>query len=97
MLSFNSDDWPVFRDLTTSRLEILITQTIFQTKGLQVEFVDLESIVVCFPDLRYLALSYDLRDDLKEGVLHYSLQGELPLENMRVLDIGMNPNSINNV
>nr|XP_043625850.1 F-box/LRR-repeat protein At1g67190-like [Erigeron canadensis] len=35
MLSFNSDDWPVFRDLTTSRLEILITQTIFQTKGLQ--------------------------------------------------------------
>ncbi|KAI3523263.1 hypothetical protein L1887_01323 [Cichorium endivia] len=35
MLSFNFDDWPVFGDLTTSRLEILITQTIFQTKGLQ--------------------------------------------------------------
>uniref|UniRef100_A0A5B7AA91 F-box domain-containing protein n=1 Tax=Davidia involucrata TaxID=16924 RepID=A0A5B7AA91_DAVIN len=34
-LSFNSDDWPVYRDLTTSRLEILITQTIFQTTGLQ--------------------------------------------------------------
>lgn len=34
-LSFNSIDWPVFRDLTTSRLEILITQTIFQTTGLQ--------------------------------------------------------------
>ncbi|KAF5202561.1 F-box/RNI-like superfamily protein [Thalictrum thalictroides] len=34
-LSFNSIDWPVYRDLTTSRLEILITQTIFQTTGLQ--------------------------------------------------------------
>ncbi|GAB2285550.1 hypothetical protein Dimus_019997 [Dionaea muscipula] len=34
-LSFNSNDWPVYRDLTTSRLEILITQTIFQTIGLQ--------------------------------------------------------------
>ncbi|XP_010244826.1 PREDICTED: F-box/LRR-repeat protein At1g67190-like [Nelumbo nucifera] len=34
-LSFNSNDWPVYRDLTTRRLEILITQTIFQTTGLQ--------------------------------------------------------------
>ncbi|KAJ0083940.1 hypothetical protein Patl1_30410 [Pistacia atlantica] len=34
-LSFNSSDWPVYHDLTTNRLEILITQTIFQTSGLQ--------------------------------------------------------------
>ncbi|KAJ6803315.1 F-box/LRR-repeat protein [Iris pallida] len=34
-LSFSSDDWPVYRDLTTRRLEIIITQTIFQTQGLQ--------------------------------------------------------------
>ncbi|VVA94331.1 unnamed protein product [Arabis nemorensis] len=34
-LSFNSADWPFYRDLTTNRLEILITQTIFQTTGLQ--------------------------------------------------------------
>ncbi|XP_010521659.1 PREDICTED: F-box/LRR-repeat protein At1g67190 [Tarenaya hassleriana] len=34
-LSFNSSDWPFYRDLTTNRLEILITQTIFQTTGLQ--------------------------------------------------------------
>lgn len=34
-LSFNSNDWPVYRDLTTSQLEILITQTIFQNTGLQ--------------------------------------------------------------
>lgn len=34
-LSFNSNDWPGYRDITTRRLEILITQTIFQTSGLQ--------------------------------------------------------------
>uniref|UniRef100_A0A7C8Z2Y8 F-box domain-containing protein n=1 Tax=Opuntia streptacantha TaxID=393608 RepID=A0A7C8Z2Y8_OPUST len=34
-LSFNSNDWSVYRDLATSRLEILITQTIFQTSGLR--------------------------------------------------------------
>ncbi|KAJ6983947.1 F-box/LRR-repeat protein [Populus alba x Populus x berolinensis] len=34
-LSFNSNDWHVYQDITTSRLEILITQTIFQTTGLQ--------------------------------------------------------------
>lgn len=34
-LSFNSNDWPVYHDITTSRLEILITQTIFQSTGLQ--------------------------------------------------------------
>lgn len=34
-LSFNCNDWPVYGDLTTSRLEILITQTIFLTSGLQ--------------------------------------------------------------
>lgn len=34
-LSFNSNDWPIYNDLTTSRLEIIITQTIFQTNGLQ--------------------------------------------------------------
>lgn len=32
-LSFNSDDFP--RDMTTRQLEIIITQTIFQTMGLQ--------------------------------------------------------------
>ncbi|CAN1171386.1 F-box/LRR-repeat protein At1g67190 [Linum perenne] len=34
-LSFNSNDWPLYHDFTTSRLQILITQTIFQTTGLQ--------------------------------------------------------------
>lgn len=43
-LSFNSNDWPVYHDLTTSRLEILITQTIFQTSGL-------ECLSVCMDDV----------------------------------------------
>ncbi|CAK9188144.1 unnamed protein product [Ilex paraguariensis] len=34
-LTFNSNDWPVYHEMTSSRLEILITQTIFQTTGLQ--------------------------------------------------------------
>ncbi|XP_020212309.1 F-box/LRR-repeat protein At1g67190 [Cajanus cajan] len=34
-LSFNYCDWPLYHDLTSNRLEILITQTIFQTKALQ--------------------------------------------------------------
>lgn len=34
-LSFNSSDWPFYHDLTTSRLQVLITQTIFQTTALQ--------------------------------------------------------------
>ncbi|KAL6342086.1 hypothetical protein AAG906_038565 [Vitis piasezkii] len=34
-LSFNSKDWPLYHDLTTSQLEILITETLLQTTGLQ--------------------------------------------------------------
>lgn len=43
-LSFNSNDWPVYHDLTTSRLEILITETIFQTSGL-------EYLSICMDDV----------------------------------------------
>ncbi|CAN4118837.1 unnamed protein product [Withania somnifera] len=34
MLTFNSNDWPLYHELTRSRLEIIVTQTIFQTNGL---------------------------------------------------------------
>lgn len=34
-LSFNSSDWPIYHELIPSRLEILITQTIFQTRTLK--------------------------------------------------------------
>ncbi|KAG5566541.1 hypothetical protein RHGRI_002183 [Rhododendron griersonianum] len=43
-LSFSSDDWSVYRDLTTSRLEILITQTIFQTIGLQGLYIFMDDV-----------------------------------------------------
>ncbi|KAI4322417.1 hypothetical protein L6164_022114 [Bauhinia variegata] len=43
-LSFNSNDWPIYRDLTTNRLEILITQTIFQTTGLQALSILMEDV-----------------------------------------------------
>ncbi|GJY56468.1 F-box/LRR-repeat protein-like protein [Tanacetum coccineum] len=54
----------------------------------EVDFVDLESIALCFPELRHLALSYELRDDLKDGILHYSLEGSSSMENVTVLDLG---------
>uniref|UniRef100_A0A803L2T4 F-box domain-containing protein n=1 Tax=Chenopodium quinoa TaxID=63459 RepID=A0A803L2T4_CHEQI len=34
-LLFDSSDWPLYHDFPLYRLEILITQTIFQTRGLQ--------------------------------------------------------------
>lgn len=43
-LSFNSHDWLVYHELTTSRLEILITQTIFQTTGLQNLYILMEDV-----------------------------------------------------
>ncbi|KMT06798.1 hypothetical protein BVRB_7g159560 [Beta vulgaris subsp. vulgaris] len=34
-LSFDSNDWPFYNDVLPRRLEIVITQTIFQTRGLR--------------------------------------------------------------
>ncbi|CAL0333973.1 unnamed protein product [Lupinus luteus] len=48
------------------------------------EVVDLETIATCFPHLSHLSLSYDVRD----GVLHYGLQGSSCLENVVVLELG---------
>ncbi|NP_001168702.1 F-box/LRR-repeat protein [Zea mays] len=48
------------------------------------EIVDSETIAVSFPLLRHLSLSYELRD----GLLHYSLQGSSLLENVSVLELG---------
>ncbi|RAL51702.1 hypothetical protein DM860_010420 [Cuscuta australis] len=33
-LAFSSNDWPKFRNLTSSELEVIITRTLFQTTGL---------------------------------------------------------------
>ncbi|XP_040995184.1 F-box/LRR-repeat protein At1g67190-like [Juglans microcarpa x Juglans regia] len=43
-LSFNSNDWPVYRDMKTSRLQILITQTIFQTTGLKGLYILMDGV-----------------------------------------------------
>ncbi|KAF1885461.1 hypothetical protein Lal_00029350 [Lupinus albus] len=43
-LSFSSKDWPIYCDMTTTRLEILITQTIFQTSGLQALSILMEGV-----------------------------------------------------
>ncbi|KAL5579811.1 hypothetical protein UlMin_012253 [Ulmus minor] len=44
VLSFNSNDWAAYRDLTTSQLEILITQTIFQTTGLKSLYIMMDNV-----------------------------------------------------
>lgn len=48
------------------------------------EIMDLETIAVCFPQLKHLCLSYDVKD----GLLHNGLQGSLPLENVTTLELG---------
>lgn len=48
------------------------------------EIVDMETIATCFPNLSRLPLSYDLKD----GVLHYGLEGSYELHNVVVLEVG---------
>lgn len=48
------------------------------------DVLDLETIAVCFPQLSHLSLSYDLKD----GILHYGLQGSTPMVNVTVLELG---------
>lgn len=48
------------------------------------EIMDSETIAVCFPQLMHLSLCYDLRD----GLLHYGIQGESPLCNVKILELG---------
>ncbi|KAE8711463.1 F-box/LRR-repeat protein [Hibiscus syriacus] len=48
------------------------------------EVLDLETIAICFPQLKHLALSYELRD----VVMHYGLERSSNLENVMVLELG---------
>ncbi|KAL8115617.1 F-box/LRR-repeat protein At1g67190-like isoform X1 [Apium graveolens] len=52
------------------------------------EIVDLETVALCFPKLSHLALNYDLRDDLRDGVLHYGMHGSSRLQNVITLELG---------
>jgi hypothetical protein len=70
-LSFNSNDWPVFHDLSTSTLEIIITQTIFQTTGLQCLSIFMDDVDE-FSAAPVIAWLMYTRDTLRE--LHYNVR-----------------------
>lgn len=76
--------WPKFYHMISkaSKLHRLrLWSVVFDDED---EVVDIETISVCFPRLTHLSLSYDLRD----GVLHYGLQGLSFLMNVVVLELG---------
>lgn len=76
--------WPKFYQIISrsSKLKKLrLWEVVFNDED---EIVDLETIAVCFPKLSHLSLSYDLRD----GVLHYGLQGDSNLDSVVVLELG---------
>ncbi|KAF6172128.1 hypothetical protein GIB67_029546 [Kingdonia uniflora] len=87
-LAFNSNDWHVFRDLTPSKLEILITQTIFQTTSLQclsilMDYVDEFSAAPVIAWLMYTRdtlrqLQYNVRTSPNVNILERC--GRLKLE-----------------
>ncbi|XAR69738.1 hypothetical protein NMG60_11001443 [Bertholletia excelsa] len=70
-LSFNSNDWSAYHDLTTSRLEILITQTIFQTTGLQCLSIIMDGVDK-FSAAPVIAWLMYTRDSLRQ--LHYNVR-----------------------
>ncbi|XP_061361931.1 F-box/LRR-repeat protein At1g67190-like [Gastrolobium bilobum] len=70
-LSFNSCDWPIYHELTNNRLEILITQTIFQTKALQCLKIFMDDVHE-FSAAPVIAWLMYTRDFLRQ--LHYNVR-----------------------
>lgn len=70
-LVFNSNDWPVYHELTTSRLEILITETIFQTNGLQCLSIVMDDVDE-FSAAPVIAWLMYTRETLRQ--LHYNVR-----------------------
>ncbi|XP_060174532.1 F-box/LRR-repeat protein At1g67190-like [Lycium barbarum] len=68
-LTFNSNDWPVYDELPWSRLEVIITQTIFQTNSLQCLSIILKNDVG-FSAAPVIAWLMYTRDTLRQ--LHYN-------------------------
>ncbi|KAI4348970.1 hypothetical protein L6164_009629 [Bauhinia variegata] len=68
-LSFNSCDWPFYLELSPSKLEILITQTIFQTKALQslTIFMDVDEFSAA-PVIAWLMYTRDSLRQLRYNV-----------------------------
>ncbi|KMZ66067.1 F-box/LRR-repeat protein [Zostera marina] len=76
--------WPKFHQLISrsSKLRKLrLWGMVFDDED---EIVNLETVAMCFPKLKHFALSCDMRD----GLLHYGLQGSAQLENVTVLELG---------
>jgi hypothetical protein len=76
--------WPKFYSMISRAFNLRMLRfwgVVFDDED---DIVDSETIAVSFPLLRHLSLSYELRD----GLLHYSLQGSSPLENVSVLELG---------
>lgn len=69
-LTFNSRDWPFYHEFSTDRLEILITQTIFQTRGLQCLSIILDDIDE-FAAASVVAWLMYTRETLRQ--LHYNV------------------------
>lgn len=69
-LAFDSNDWPVYDELTKSRLEVIITRTIFQTKALQCLSISLKNNVE-FSAAPVIAWLMYTRDTLRQ--LHYNM------------------------
>ncbi|MCD7453946.1 hypothetical protein HAX54_022756 [Datura stramonium] len=69
-LTFNSNDWPAYDELTRSRLEVIITQTIFQTKALRCLSIILKNDVG-FSAAPVIAWLMYTRDTLRH--LHYNV------------------------
>ncbi|KAF3441670.1 hypothetical protein FNV43_RR15585 [Rhamnella rubrinervis] len=70
-LFFNSNDWPVYHDLTPTRLEILITQTIFQTTGLRCLSIFMDDVDE-FSAAPVIAWLMYTRETLRQ--LHYNVR-----------------------
>ncbi|GER54221.1 F-box family protein [Striga asiatica] len=70
-LTFNSDDWPLYHEFSTSRLEIIITQTIFQTKGLQCLSIIMDDVDE-FSAAPVIAWLMYTRETLRQ--LHYNVR-----------------------
>lgn len=70
-LAFNSNDWPLYHEFSTSRLEIIITQTIFQTKGLQCLSIIMDDVDE-FSAAPVIAWLMYTRETLRQ--LHYNVR-----------------------
>ncbi|KAL3532085.1 hypothetical protein ACH5RR_005606 [Cinchona calisaya] len=70
-LTFNSNDWPVYHELTPRKLEIIITQTIFQTNGLHYLSIIMDDVdeFCAAPVIAWLMYT---RDTLRQ--LHYNVR-----------------------